>query len=41
MPKGKPNKRYIGEFKQHVTETMRKEGLSQKETDSFDFLAIR
>ena len=31
MPKGKPNKRYTGEFKQTVVETMRKEGLSYKE----------
>ena len=28
MPRGKPNKKYTGEFKQHVVETMRKEGLS-------------
>lgn len=32
MPKGKPNKRYTPEFKQTVIETMRKEGLSYKET---------
>lgn len=32
MPKGIPNKRYTGEFKQMVVETMRKEGLSYKET---------
>ena len=25
MPKGKPNKRYTGEFKQMVVETLRKE----------------
>ena len=28
MPKGIPNKRYTGEFKQMVVETMRKEGMS-------------
>ncbi len=28
MPKGKPNKKYTGEFKQMVVETMQKEGLS-------------
>ncbi len=28
MPKGIPNKRYPGEFKQQVIETMRNEGLS-------------
>ena len=28
MPKGVPNKRYTGEFKQQVIETMRNEGLS-------------
>ena len=33
MPKGKPNKRYTGEFKQMVVETMRKEGLSYKEAE--------
>jgi transposase-like protein len=32
MPKGKPNKRYTGEFKQKVVETMRREGLSYDET---------
>jgi len=32
MPRGKPNKKYTGEFKQHVIETMRKEGLSYNET---------
>jgi transposase-like protein len=32
MPKGKPNKRYTGEFKQKVVETMRSEGLSYHET---------
>ena len=32
MPKGKPNKKYTGEFKQMVVETMRKEGLSYSET---------
>ena len=31
MPKGIPNKRYTGEFKQMVVETMRKESLSYKE----------
>ena len=33
MPKGIPNKKYTGEFKQMVVETMRKEGLSYKETE--------
>ena len=33
MPKGKPNKRYTGEFKQMVVETMRKEGLSYKKAE--------
>ncbi len=33
MPRGKPNKRYTGEFKQKVVETMHKEELSQKETE--------
>lgn len=32
MPRGKPNKRYTGEFKQKVVETMRSEGMSYKET---------
>lgn len=32
MPKGKPNKRYTGEFKQMVVETMRKETLSYRKT---------
>ena len=31
MPKGKPNKRYTGEFKQTVVETMMQEKLSYKE----------
>lgn len=31
MPKGMPNKKYTGEFKQKVIETMRKEKLSYKE----------
>lgn len=31
MPKGIPNKRYTGEFKQKVVETMHKEKLSYKE----------
>jgi transposase len=31
MPRGKPNKKYTGEFKQQVIETMRKEGLSYRE----------
>ena len=31
MPKGKENKRYTGEFKQKVVETMQKERLSYKE----------
>ena len=32
MPKGGPNKKYTGEFKQMVIETMRSEGLSCVET---------
>lgn len=32
MPKRVPNKRYTGEFKQQVIETMRQEGLSCVET---------
>ena len=32
MPKGVPNKKYTGEFKQKVIETMRNEGLSCMET---------
>lgn len=31
MPRGKPNKRYTGEFKQRVVETMQKEHLSYRE----------
>ena len=31
MPKGIPNKRYSGEFKQKVVETVRTEGLSYRE----------
>ena len=31
MPKGIPNKRYTGEFKQKVVETMHTEGLSYRE----------
>ena len=31
MPKGIPNKRYTGEFKQKVVETMMKEQLSYRE----------
>ena len=31
MPKGIPNKRYTGEFKQKVVETMHTEGLSHRE----------
>lgn len=33
MPKGKANKKYTGEFKQMVVETMRKEKLSYKEAE--------
>ena len=33
MPKGIPNKRYTGEFKQMVVETMMKEKLSYHETE--------
>ena len=33
MPKGIPNKRYTPEFKKHVVETMRNEGLSYRETE--------
>jgi len=32
MPKGIPNQKYTGEFKQHVVETMRREKLSYRET---------
>ena len=32
MPKGIPNKRYTGEFKQMVVETMMRDKLSYKET---------
>ena len=32
MPKGKANKRYTGEFKQKVVETMQEEHLSYRET---------
>ncbi len=32
MPKGKANKKYTGEFKQMVIETMRKEKLGYRET---------
>lgn len=32
MPKGKPNKRYMPEFKIKAAETMQKEGLSYRET---------
>lgn len=32
MPKGVANKRYTGEFKQKVVETMKKEKLSYRET---------
>ena len=31
MPKGIPNKRYTGEFKQMVVEAIQKEGLSYRE----------
>ena len=31
MPKGKPNKKYTGGFKQEVVETMQREGLSYRE----------
>ena len=33
MPKGIPNKRYTGEFKQMVVETMHKERLSYREAE--------
>lgn len=33
MTKGRVNKKYTGEFKQMVVETMQKEGLSYKETE--------
>lgn len=32
MPKGTPNKKYTGEFKQLVVETMQKNKLSYRET---------
>lgn len=31
VPKGKPNKHYIGEFKQEVVETIQREKLSYSE----------
>jgi transposase-like protein len=34
MPKGKPNARYTGEFKQAVIEDMRKNQISQNETSA-------
>ena len=34
MPKGMLNKKYTGELKQMVIETLRKEGLSYRETAS-------
>ena len=33
MPRGISNKRYTGEFKQHVIEVMRREGLSFQEAE--------
>jgi len=33
MPKGIPRKKYSGEFKQHVVETMHQERLGYKETE--------
>ena len=33
MPKGKPNKKYTGEFKQMVVEMMHREKLSHKEVE--------
>ena len=33
MPKGEPNKKYTPEFKKHVVETMREEGLSYREAE--------
>ena len=33
MPKGIPNKRYTGEFKQKVVETMQREKLSYREAE--------
>jgi len=33
MPKGRPDKRYTGEFKQMVVETMHREKLSHKEVE--------
>ena len=33
MPKGIPNKKYTGEFKQMVVETMQKEKMSYREAD--------
>ena len=41
MPKGIPNKKYTGEFKQMVVETMRKEGLSYKDAERRYGLAHR
>ena len=39
MPKGVPNKRYTGEFKQEVVETMIREKLSHREADRLYGLA--
>lgn len=33
MPKGMPNKKYSGEYKQQVIETMHREKLSRQETE--------
>lgn len=42
MPKGVPEKRYTGEFKQQVVETMRAEYISYKEAERrFDLPANR
>lgn len=41
MSKGIPNKRYTGEFKQHVVETMRQEGLGYRETERLFELPAR
>jgi len=37
MPKGVPNKKYTPEFKKHVVETMREEGLSYARTNAVCF----
>ena len=40
MPKGVPNKRYTGEFKQEVVETMQREKLSHKLVIDVDAVVV-